>query len=257
MTIVLGWEIYGNWAWGIVPGQEASLIAAWRHVHSVLTSNGVHCTFGIDAGGVGHPPLADSWPGNDVCDGVGWHNYNGIHRADLYPNNNFQAIWDNELSVGHDELYAFARANGKFAFHSEGGFINIPDSTSQAWTYHALDTSLYHPYIHDKMKANADVCAFWCDFMQNQSSNNITTEYNQHAYSVTGGSLAGQTQTYYHNTSTHGPWVLDPGTAYPLSNNYKDIMIPGTVQLPDPPVTPPAVATHIKQRRKSRLIQRL
>lgn len=263
MTVLLGWEMDGSWPWGtnsFDPSTNsnqtaAQYIAAFQHVVTVMRAvSGFTNRFEWNTNWQnstyynGHimPP---GYPGDAYCDVLGWDAYNSIGNAYSSTNTggiqrtDFARLWTDELKPSLDNLVAMAKSrdSGRAGLglaplvvgHSECGVIVYPDSQSGSTNYkfHTADTALYWSNMHAYWTANADRFAYIIFFNQNQSSGNVTTEDNQLYYS---GSLSGQTLTYYHNTSTHGPWVRTPSTYHTLSlADYEANMIAGSMQLQD------------------------
>lgn len=250
-TIRLGWEMAGGWPWGlnyIDPATgalqtPAQFIPAFRRAVSMIRAGGYTGRFALNAGGAGGPDWGTIFPGDAYCDVIEWDAYNSIHRADLYPASNPQAVIDNEMKPAFAAMFTFARNRdaGRLAQGvppllcgvSECGMIIQPSNA-----YHTIDTAAYWPFLHDTARDNADRMAYIIAFFQNQydTSGNIT-ENNTPFFSVTSGTLADQATGKDRHTSTHGPWVDERDSAHSLSNPTFPMMTDGTMQLvPQPPV---------------------
>lgn len=260
MTVLPGWEMNGSWPWGtgaFDPSTNtnqtgAQYAAAFQRMVTVMRAvSGFNNRFEWNTNwqniGKTMPP---GFPGDNYCDVFGWDAYNSIANAyDATTNTggikrtDFASLWSRELLPSLDNLVAQAKSRdagraglGKVPIvlgHSECGVIVYPDSqsTSPNYKYHTADTDQYWSKMHAYWTANADRFAYIILFNQNQQTGSVTTEDNQMYYS---GSLSGQTLTYYHNTSTHGPWVVTPSPYHTLSlADYQATMIAGTMQLQD------------------------
>lgn len=264
MTIALGWEMDGSWNWGLKtfdPSTNANqtaaqYIAAFQHVVTVMRAvSGFTNRFEWNTNWQNISGTPVGFPGIAYCDVIGWDAYNSISNAYSATNTtgiqrtDFDGLWTRELKPALDKIVAFAASYDSaratagqeplLVGHSECGVIVYPSSQSgsSSYPYHSADTDKYWSYMHDYWNTNANRICYIIFFNQNQSSGSVTTEDNQMYYS---GSLSGQTLTYYHNTSTDGPWVVTPSTYHTLSlPDYQSHMVAGSMQLPDAAV--PAV----------------
>jgi hypothetical protein len=256
MTVLLGWEMDGAWAWGTStydPSTNANqtpaqYIAAFQHVVTVMRAvsgftNRFEWNTKWNDGGSG---MAAGYPGDAYCDVIGWDAYNTINNASLVTDRtDFNMLWTLELKPALDRIVAAAASRDAaraglskaplMVGHSECGMIIWPNaqSGSSNYKFHGSDNGLYWQYMHDYWAAHADRFAYIIFFNQNQTDINktVTTEDNQLFYS---GSTSGQTALYTHNTSTHGPWAWTTSTYHTLGlPAYQTYMIAGTMQLQD------------------------
>lgn len=267
VTIRFGWEIFGSsWAWGLGRVDPATGTAqtihdwqdAHRHVVDLARAAGFTGRVAVNAGGAGNPDWSTFDPGPAYVDVFEWDVYNSIHRADLWPADNPQGVWDNEISPAFDRMFAYARSQWParaalgleptLCGFSEAGLIVQPSNT-----FRTVDWALWWPNIHDKLKANADVAAYIVFFNQNQYDEvNTISENSQKWYSVTSGTLSDQTAGKYRNTSTHGPWVDSIDNVHALSDPTIHVMWDNGMQV-DPSASIPAgssLLTHQKRRRR-------
>jgi hypothetical protein len=262
MTIALGWEMDGSWPWGTKTFDQstganqtgAQFAAAFQHAVTVMRAvSGFNCRFEWNTNWQNVSGTPPGYPGHAYTDVIGWDAYNSISNAYSstnttgYTRTDFARLFAGELKPAFDKIRQFAEGNDaaraglglepQLVGHSECGVIVLPDSQSGAssYPYHSADTALYWSSLHGYWALYPQRFAYAIFFNQNQGTGGATvTEDSQLWYSVSSGSLSGQSLTTLHNTSTHGPWVNTNSTYHTLSAaDYAATMQAGTVQVQD------------------------
>lgn len=239
VTIVLGWEAgFGSFDWAIGKNSQtaAQYAAAFAHVVGVMRTAGFTGTFMFDTTGMTLAQINAAYPGDSNVDIIGLHGYNGIINVSATPRTNVPLWLTNDRQPTYDMVTTFATAHGKLAGESEW-CIEVPaagDTSSNVYTYHTVDTTLYVPWKANYWKTNAYVWTGGDWFNQDMPGASPITEFNQRWYMGTDPSTQG---AYPHDTNGTGTVydALSAGTlahatlstaAHILAN-----MAPGTMQL--------------------------